>query len=63
MKRLLQVISIIGLVLTILPSILVFKGVIEIKTHFSLMIVGMLLWFSTSPFWMRSKSLDDDENE
>jgi hypothetical protein len=24
------------------------------------MIVGMVLWFATAPFWMKTKSLDDE---
>ncbi|MCW0481843.1 hypothetical protein [Gaoshiqia sediminis] len=61
MKKVLIVISFIGLVLTIVPSILVFKQVIAIETHFHLMVAGMFLWFGTSPFWMKTKSLDDEE--
>ena len=61
MKRVLIIISFIGLLLTILPSVLVFKGVIEMESHFHLMIVGMVLWFATSPFWMKTKSLEEEE--
>lgn len=61
MKLLLKIISYSGLALTIVPSILVFKGVIELKTHFILMIIGIILWFSTAPFWMKSQSLEDSE--
>lgn len=62
MKRVLIIISFIGLLLTILPSYLVFRGVIVLESHFHLMIVGMVLWFATAPFWMRTKSLDEEEN-
>jgi hypothetical protein len=48
-------------VLTILPSVLVFKGVIEMESHFHLMLAGMVIWFATAPFWMKTKSLDDDK--
>lgn len=61
MRKVLIVISFIGLVLTIVPSVLVFKQVIAIETHFQLMIAGMFLWFATAPFWMKTKSLDDEE--
>lgn len=61
MKLLLKILSYTGLALTIIPSILVFNGKIDINTHFILMVVGMILWFSTAPFWMKSKSLEDSE--
>lgn len=61
MKRILKIISYLGLVLTVMPSLFVFKGVIDIKVHYHLMIVGMILWFGTAPFWMKSKSLDEKE--
>lgn len=61
MKKVLMVISYLGLACTILPSILVLKGVLNIQNHFWLMSIGMVLWFSTSPFWMKSKSLDEVE--
>ena len=60
MRILLIIISFIGLALTIIPSILVFKGAIEMKSHFHLMAIGMVVWFSTAPFWMKSHSLDEE---
>ena len=59
MKNILKIISLAGLVLTIVPSMLVFKGVIDLKLHYNLMIVGMVLWFGSAPFWMKSKSLEE----
>jgi hypothetical protein len=61
MKNILEIISLLGLVLTIVPSLLVFKGVIELNLHYILMIIGMVLWFGSAPFWMKSKSLEEKE--
>ncbi|MCY1722049.1 hypothetical protein OU798_16965 [Prolixibacteraceae bacterium Z1-6] len=61
MKKILMVISYLGLACTLLPSILVLIGVFTLQNHFWLMSIGMVLWFSTSPFWMKSKSLDEVE--
>ena len=61
MKLILKIISYSGLALTILPSIFVFKGVIELKTHFILMGIGLVVWFATAPFWMKSVSLEEEE--
>lgn len=61
MKRILMIISYIGLAFSFLPSILVLKGVLTLQNHFWLMGIGMILWFGTAPFWMKSKSLDEVE--
>lgn len=34
-----------GLILTVLPSILVFTGSITFDLHLTLMTIGMVLWF------------------
>ena len=57
MDYLLKVISLGGLILTIVPSILVFAGEITFSLHTSLMMVGMILWFGTAPFWMKEMKL------
>ncbi|MEP0368014.1 MAG: hypothetical protein ABJN36_20840 [Cyclobacteriaceae bacterium] len=62
MKTLLKIISFIGLCLTIVPPFLVFYGVIEKPTHFTLMGIGALLWFATAPFWMKNPSLEEAED-
>lgn len=61
LHKILMVISIVGLILTIVPSILTFKGIIEMQEHYVMMTIGMVLWFATAPFWMKTKSLDDAE--
>ena len=61
MKNILKIISLLGLVLTIVPSTLVFKQVIDLNLHYNLMIIGMVLWFGSAPLWMKSKSLEEKE--
>ncbi|MFT2010478.1 hypothetical protein ACMA1I_17520 [Pontibacter sp. 13R65] len=56
MHILLKLISYIGLLLTVVPSILVFLGQIELSFHKTLMFVGMLMWFLTAPFWLNKQS-------
>jgi hypothetical protein len=58
MKNLLKIVSFLGLLLTLVPSLLVFAGNIELSTHKWLMLLGTALWFSTSPFWMNSAKED-----
>jgi hypothetical protein len=60
MKSILKILSYSGLALTIIPSLLVFKGIIPIELHYNLMIAGMVLWFVSAPFWMKGTSLEDN---
>lgn len=55
-KTLWLIISFIGLGLTIIPSVLVFIGVLEMSMNKSLMAVGCLLWFAGAPQWMKIKA-------
>ncbi|MEX0778893.1 MAG: hypothetical protein WD491_08395 [Balneolales bacterium] len=57
MKNLLIILSLVGLVLTVVPSILVFGQHITLEVHKQLMLAGMLLWFFTAPFWMKEQVL------
>ena len=52
MQTILKILSYIGLLLTVVPSFLVFAGVIELSFHKILMLIGTLLWFGTAPFWL-----------
>lgn len=56
MKILLSSLAIIGLLATVLPSILVFLGTVEPGTHKTIMLIGMILWFVAAPFSMKKKS-------
>jgi hypothetical protein len=57
MKRILKIISYLGLLLTIAPSLFVFRGAIDMKVHYNLMIAGMVLWFAITPFCMKPSGL------
>ncbi len=61
MRNLLKTISLAGLGLTFIPAILFFAGNIQLQTNFRLMIIGMVLYFGSAPFWMKSKSLEETE--
>ncbi len=58
MKIILKIISAIGLILTLVPSFMVFSGTITIDFHKWLMLLGTILWFSSAPFWMNKKASD-----
>jgi hypothetical protein len=49
------ILSLIGLGLTLVPSFLLFGGMVSWETHSQLMFAGMLCWFATAPFWMKER--------
>jgi high-affinity Fe2+/Pb2+ permease len=55
MQSFLKILSYLGLALTVVPSFLVFSGVIDLSYHKMLMLIGTLLWFLTAPFWMNKQ--------
>lgn len=57
MRIILIILSVLGLALTIIPSVLVFVQEMSLQTNQYIMVFGMLLWFGTSPFWMKEQEL------
>jgi hypothetical protein len=57
-KHILQVISFVGLALSIIPSFLVFGGALSKEIYLNLMVIGMLMWFCTAVFWIKRDHLD-----
>ncbi len=53
MKKTMFVLSLIGLVLTAMPAVLVFLNLLSWQTHANLMLLGTVLWFVAAPWWMR----------
>ncbi len=51
----LPVLSVVGLLLTVLPACLFFAGMISLEDNRHYMLIGALLWFATTPFWMNRK--------
>ena len=54
MKIILILISILGLVLTVVPSFFVMIQLMTWTLHTQLVFIGMILWFATSPFWIKT---------
>ncbi len=50
--------ALIGLVLTVVPSLFVFLGDVSWEDHAQLMFIGMILWFIFAPIGMKSKKLE-----
>lgn len=51
-KFILKIVSFAGLGLTLIPSIIVFSNGLDLDSSKNLMLLGTILWFGTSPFWM-----------
>lgn len=56
MKKVLVIVSLVGLCLTVIPSFMVMFGKITWESHSNLMILGMILWFCSSPFWVKKST-------
>jgi hypothetical protein len=56
--KILKLISLISIiVLILLVSILSFLGKIEVDSMKMLMLIGTILWFVVTPFWMKEEEL------
>jgi hypothetical protein len=62
MKKILTVISFLGLVLTVIPAFFVFYGALSFSTHANLMFAGMVIWFVTAPFWLGKKGKEEEKS-
>jgi hypothetical protein len=63
MKNLLKFISYLGLLLTVLPTILVLYRVITLETHYTLLVIGMALWFAMTPLWLGRKAVHKGQKD
>jgi hypothetical protein len=52
MKKILQIISYLGLILTVSPGFLVFMGKMSFENYKIWVLAGTILWFTTAPFWI-----------
>ncbi len=52
----LQGLSYLGLLLTIVPGILVFAGVLDLPAYKSWMLAGTALYFVTAPWWINREA-------
>lgn len=51
-KIILKIVSFAGLGLTLIPALIVFSNGLDLDSSKNLMLLGTILWFGTSPFWM-----------
>ena len=54
MRILCILISLTGLVLTVVPPVLVLYQQITWSLHAQLLCAGMILWFVSAPFWIKT---------
>ena len=56
MKNLLKLLSVVGLILSIVPPVMLFLGKMEMDSMKLWMGVGMVAWMVTAPFWINKSS-------
>ena len=56
MKKLLVLVSLIGLLAVLFPPLLYLAGSLEKPAMSHIMLAGTLLWFASVPFWMGKTS-------
>jgi hypothetical protein len=54
-----KIISYLALLGTIVPSLLVFFGDMELQANKNIMAVSMVVWFVTAPLWINKKSEEE----
>jgi len=54
MKTVLKLVSYTGLALSLVPAFLFFAGKLDRPVYLNLLIAGMILWFATAIFWIKS---------
>lgn len=54
-NSILKVVSYLALAGTIIPSLLVFFGDLDLAVNKQIMAISMVLWFATAPFWINGK--------
>lgn len=59
MKLLPKIVSGIGLVLTIVPSLFVFNSTLDLDTAKTLMLLGTVVWFASAPVWMNKEATSE----
>ncbi len=55
-RNLVRIAALVGLTLTIAPALLLFTGQISSSAQQMWMTAGMLLWFTSAPFWNKGKT-------
>ena len=56
MRLMLKYLSYIGLGLTLIPSFLVYFGIITLEINKIIMLIGTIIWFVSAPSWMNRTS-------
>jgi uncharacterized membrane protein len=55
MDKILKLLSVIGLILSLVPAFLTFYRAISFEQYTLLLLIGSILWFTTAPSWINKK--------
>lgn len=61
MKTFLMIISLVALAATLVPGILFLAGSIDQETVKWLALLGTIVWFAVTPFWMSTHRQSEEE--
>ena len=61
MKRILQLLSLAGLLMTIIPPFLHFLGKISIPRQNVWMLAGAIIWFLSASFWLGGREKRENQ--
>ena len=59
-STILKFVSFLALAGTIIPSMLVFFGDMDLQTNKTIMAISMVVWFATVPFWINKNAPADE---
>lgn len=60
-NTLLKILSYLALAGTIIPSLLVFFGDLDLEINKNIMAVSMVIWFITAPLWINKSKQQEAE--
>jgi hypothetical protein len=61
MRRIAQLISLIGLIATILPALMYLTGGLELPATKTTMFIATVVWFVATPMWMGRQDKTQDQ--
>ena len=62
MKKILEIISYLSLVLLVVSPVLYYQGRIDLPQNKLLLLIATIVWFATASFWIGTKKEDPNDS-